>query len=326
MSEEQIQKQTQTIEAVEQTKEAIEQMSSTLLKSLNILTQNVETAEEREERLRKAANEREDALKQAHAQEHNAKVARLEMNNPFVDPFARQTPSNLPPGLPGLPMGVSNPFGPSMSDLERLERERAQHLQAAMAAASPSRSPYPQPPGTPIPVSAGFGSHLSSLENRRQVEEMQRHLAERQYAERMSALASTDPLVRLQLAGVSVNPEIPHSLQNLHPAYASQLSSLMAAGNPLAGGPPRLPPGFDPRFRLPTDLLSRPQPGFSPRAPPIPPDQLQMQFMMEQEQRMRAVTAAASASQHASLMAHQEEYLRMEQAARQHQQASVSRP
>ena len=52
MSEEQIQKQTQTIEAVEQTKEAIEQMSSTLLKSLNILTQNVETAEEREERLR----------------------------------------------------------------------------------------------------------------------------------------------------------------------------------------------------------------------------------------------------------------------------------
>ena len=52
MSEEQIQKQTQTIEAVEETKEAIEQMSSTLLKSLNILTQNVETAEERDERLR----------------------------------------------------------------------------------------------------------------------------------------------------------------------------------------------------------------------------------------------------------------------------------
>ena len=44
MSEEQIQKQTQTIEAVEETKEAIEQMSSTLLKSLNILTLNVETA------------------------------------------------------------------------------------------------------------------------------------------------------------------------------------------------------------------------------------------------------------------------------------------
>merc|ERR1712111_194528 len=83
---------------------------------------------------------------------------------------------------------------------------------------------------------------------------------------------------------------------------------------------------FYPRFRLPTDLLSRPQPGFSPRAPPIPPDQLQMRFMLEQEQRMRAATAAASASQHASLMAHQEEYLRMEQAARQHQQASVSRP
>ena len=252
-------------------------------------------ARKREERLRKAANEREDALKAAHAQEQ-AKHARLEMNNPFVDPFARQTPSNLP-GLPGLPMGAS-PFGP-MGDLERIERERAQAL-AAMTAASPSRSPYPNPPGTPIPVSAGFGSHLSALDSRRQAEEMQRAMAERQYVERMNALAqhSTDPLVRLQLAGVS--PEMPHSL---HPAYAASLM----AGNPLAGGPPRLPPGLDPRFRLPTDLLSRPQPGFSPRA--MTPD-MQMRIMLEQEQRMRAAASAATASQHASLMAHQEEYLR----------------
>jgi len=187
-----------------------------------------------------------------------------------------------------------------MGDLERIERERAQAL-AAMTAASPSRSPYPNPPGTPIPVSAGFGSHLSALDSRRQAEEMQRAMAERQYVERMNALAnvSTDPLVRLQLAGVS--PEMPHSL---HPAYAASLM----AGNPLAGGPPRLPPGLDPRFRLPTDLLSRPQPGFSPRAPMTP--DMQMRLMLEQEQRMRAAASAATASQHASLMAHQEEYLR----------------
>merc|ERR1712107_459292 len=129
-------------------------------------------------------------------------------------------------------------------------------------------------------------------------------VAERQYVERMGALASTDPLVRLQMAGL--NPELPHSL---HPAYAS-LAAM--AGNPLAGGP-RLPPAFDPRFRLPgADILSRPQPGFSPRAP-MPPgaDQLQLRMMMEQEHhRLRAASVAASASQHASLMAQQEEFFR----------------
>merc|ERR1719510_1137725 len=129
-------------------------------------------------------------------------------------------------------------------------------------------------------MQAAFGRHgLSGMEaaNQRGLEELVRAnmvresmSAERQYAERMSALA-TDPLVRLQLAGV--NPEIPGS--GLHPAYASLL-----AGNPLAG--PRPPPAFDPRFRSPADLMLRPPPGFSPR-PAIPPDFFQRQLMMERE-------------------------------------------
>lgn len=261
-------------------------------------------ARKREERLRKAANEREDAMKAAaQAQEQAAKVARLEMNH--FDPFARQTPSSVPPPMGMPPLG--SPFGP-LSDLERFERERAMNAALAASAGSP-RPHYPNPPGTPGPPSGPPGSPFGPHFDRRSLEEfMARANLERQYA---SAALATDPLVRLQLAGV--NPEIPGSA--LHPAYASLL-----AGNPLAGGP-RPPPGYDPRFRSPADLMLRPPTGFSPRTAGIPPDFLQRQLMLEREHTLRA----ASAHQHASLMAQQEEFLREMQGAR-NQQASVSRP
>lgn len=253
-------------------------------------------ARKREERLRKA-NEREDAMKAAAAaQEQAAKVARMDLN-PF-DPFGRQTPSGHP-GLGMPPMG-----SPYMSEMERMERERAaMNAALAAAAAGSPRSPYPNPPGTPGPP----GGFNLSLESRRIEEMMARARAEQNYADRISALA-TDPLVRLQLAGV--NPEIPGG--GLHPAYASLMASLG----------PRPPPGFDPRFRSPAEMMLRPPPGFSPRGP-LPPDFFQRQLLLEREHNFRA----ASAQQHASLMAQQEEFLRMEQEARvRQQQASVSRP
>ena len=265
-------------------------------------------ARKREERLRKA-NEKEDQIRaQQQAQEQAAKVARMDMN-PF-DPFARRTPSAHPPPGMGLPP-LGSPYG-QMMEHERIERERAAAVNAALVAAASAspRPPYPpNAPGTPGPPpgSSAFGL---SLETRR-LEEMMRASAERQYAERM-ALA-TDPLVRLQMAGV--NPEIPGAA--LHPAYANLL-----AGNPLAG--PRPPPGFDPRFRSPADIMSvmrHGPPGYPPRGPGpgLAPDFLQRQLMMDREASLRA----ASAQQ---LMAQQEEYLRLEQEARARQQAAVSRP
>ena len=119
--------------------------------------------------------------------------------------------------------------------------------------------------------------------------------AAEQQARMSAALATTDPLVRLQLAGV--NPEIP----GLHPAYAS-----------LLGGPRGPPPGtFDPRIRSPGDLMSglRPPPGFSPRPPALEMYQRQLMMGMERDHAIRHQHAA-------TLMAQQEEFLRLEQEAR----------
>lgn len=156
------------------------------------------------------------------------------------------------------------------------------------------------------------------MDNQRDLEILRANMAgmagrealERQYAERMSAQAAalaTDPLVRLQLAGV--NPEIPGS--GLHPAYAQ----LMAGGG--MGGGSRPPPGFDPRFRSPAEMMLRPPPGFSPRPNFAPADLYQRQLMerslMDRDHALRTAAAHQQASQ---LMAQQEEFLRLEQAAR----------
>jgi hypothetical protein len=272
-------------------------------------------ARKREERLRKA-NEREDAMKAAHAQEQAAKVARMDMN-PF-DPFGRRTPTSAGPPPGGMPP-MGSPFAPmsDMERMERMERERAINFMTLAAAAGSQRYPHqqgtPGPPGPPPGSAAAFGHGQMAMESRRLEEMVARASAERQFAERM-ALA-TDPLIRLQMAGV--NPEMPG--QGIHPAYASLLCGSL--------GGPRPPPGFDPRFRSPADMMLRPPPGFSPRGPPPGAglDYLQRQLLLEREHSFRA----ASAQQHASLMAQQEEFLRMEQEARirqQQQGASVSRP
>ena len=277
----------------------------------------------RQERLRKAANERDDAMKaaQAQAQEQAAKVARIEMTN-HLDHLARHTPQP-PPGL-SLPPGLGSPYG-HLSEMERFERERAMNAALSAAAGSP-RSPYPPgsqgPPGSQAAAAAAaaaaFGRHLPGMDNQRDLEILRANMAgmagrealERQYAERMSAQAAalaTDPLVRLQLAGV--NPEIPGS--GLHPAYAQ----LMAGGG--MGGGPRPPPGFDPRFRSPAEMMLRPPPGFSPRPNFAPADLYQRQLMerslMDRDHALRTAAAHQQASQ---LMAQQEEFLRLEQAAR----------
>ncbi len=129
----------------------------------------------------------------------------------------------------------------------------------------------------------------------------QRVSAERQYAERM-ALA-TDPLVRLQMAGVT--PEIPGASHFRHPGAFGLLGAPPGLRPP---GPPP-PPGLDPRFA--------PRPGSSAAAaaaaadlllrPPPPPshssaaaasaaaanylastEMLQRQMILEREQTLLA--------------------------------------
>ena len=257
-------------------------------------------ARKREERLRKA-NEREELKAAQHAQEQAAKVARLDLANPF-DPFRNRSPSAGPAGAPGgLPPGH---FPPGMSELERLERERAASFMAAAMAGNP-RPPPPGAPGSPFPP--GYPPPGLSMED------MVRS-AERQYLDRLAL--SADPLLRLQMAGI--NPEIPG-------AGSAHYGNLLAAG----GLGPRPPPGFDPRFRSPVDLMHpRPPPGFSlpstasSRLPPPPPpgaasaaaaaaagspaglDILQRQLLLEREASLRQ----ASAQQH--LVAQQEEFFR----------------
>ena len=297
----------------------------------------------RQERLRKADNERADALK-AQAQEQAAqaaKAARIDLNHHF-DSLSRHTPQPPPP-LGGIPPGLGSPYGGHMSDLERFQRERAMNEALSAAAASSPRPPFSNPPGTPGPpgaaaaagaaaaMAAFAGRHLPpGMDNARGMEELlranmaahnqaerERHYvaaaAAEQQARMSAALATTDPLVRLQLAGV--NPEIP----GLHPAYAS-----------LLGGPRGPPPGgvgFDPRIRAPGDLMSglRPPPGFSPRPPALEMYQRQLMMGMAQE-RDHAIR-----HQHAAtLMAQQEEFLRLEQEARarsaDHRNPPHSRP
>ena len=210
------------------------------------------------------------------------------------------TPPRFPPGHPLGPTSMEQ----HMKQIEQLERERMDRerreqdaLRLSIGGLPTSRSPF-GPPGNPFPTPttsahqppppshsqpSGTGAPLLFGDGRR-LEEMARAAsAERQYAERMNALA-TDPLVRLQMAGV--NPEIPgasHSqmmaaaaaagLPGLHPAYAS----LLGAGHLGAHGAPRPPaPGLDPRFRPPggsaNDLaaaLRAVHPGGIPGLPPV---------------------------------------------------------
>ena len=230
------------------------------------------------------------------------------------------------------------------------ERERRDHEAMRMSMGTPhaARSPFGPPTGfPPTSMSGGPPGHpptphsqpppgsapsLFGSEGRRLEEIAARASAERQYVERINALA-TDPLVRLQMAGV--NPEIPgasHSqmmsalaagIPGLHPAYAASL-----LGGPLGGPgaglrpppPGPLPPGLDPRFRppgpAPADLaaaLRSVHPGalgagLPPNSQAASLELLQRQLLMERD--------PARSVHDASLFAAQQEELRRLQNSR----------
>ena len=122
-------------------------------------------------------------------------------------------------------------------------------------------------------------------------EQQARHNAERQYAERINALATTDPLLRLQMAGI--NPELPSGAGGSPFGHHPGLSGFMRP--PMPG-----PGGLDPRLRTPgaADLLMRPPPvGYQSS---LQHDMLTRHLLMEREQQ---IAAAAQAQQHHNLMA-----------------------
>ena len=137
--------------------------------------------------------------------------------------------------------------------------------------------------------------------------------------ERQFAALATDPLVRLQMAGV--NPELPP----VHP-YG------LLGPHPPGLGPPRGPqtpgPGSfaDPRFRSPGGSAeSMMRPGALPSPGMNGMEMLQRQLLMEREQSLRAAHGAAQASFFAQ---QQEELMRFEQEQRARHAAAVaaSRP
>ena len=301
-------------------------------------------ARKREERLRKATAEREqDAMKAAisAAQANDAKMARLEMagqhhhppphgppQHMFGDPFAQHAAAAA--AMAGLGFG-QHPS--AQSTMERMERERReQEMRVSMAIAmsiagspltvtSSMRSPLGH--GNPYGPPPGFTAHQHNIlaaaaaaEGRR-LEELAVLSRERQYA----ALA-TDPLVRLQMAGV--NPELP-SVH--HPAYGLLGPPPPGLGPPGSGVPrgPQTPgPGSyaDPRFRSPGGSAeSMMRPGGLP-SPGM--EMLQRQLLMEREQSIRA---AAHGAAQASFFAQQEELIRYEQDRARHAAAvAASRP
>ncbi len=129
---------------------------------------------------------------------------------------------------------------------------------------------------------------------------------------------ATDPLVRLQMAGV--NPELPP----VHPYGLLGPPGLGPPGPGVPRGPQTQGPGSfaDPRFRSPgsaAESLMRPGALSSPGM-----EMLQRQLMMEREQSIRAAHGAAQAS----FFAQQEELIRFEQEQRARHAAAVaaSRP
>ena len=139
-----------------------------------------------------------------------------------------------------------------------------------------------------------------------------RATAERQYVERINSLATTDPLLRLQMAGL--NPEIPGggSPFGHHPSLGGFLRA------PMPGGPGSL----DARLRTPgaADLLMRPPVGYQPS---LQHDMLTRHLMMEREQQ---IAAAAQAQQHQLMAAAQqhEQFVRMDEENRARHAAAAA--
>merc|ERR550517_193963 len=184
---------------------------------------------------------------------------------------------------------------------ERMERREQEALRLSIGGSPqiPTRQSPFGPPGNPFPTGAGapgppptpvssapppvstsmsfFPPPIGSTGHSRADELAAARAVERQYAERMSQLA-TDPLVRLQMAGV--NPEIPGAAHAIAAAAAgapnaATAAALQAAGlRPPTSAPPPpspLPAGLsDPRFRPPGSDLAAALRASHPGAPPNP--------------------------------------------------------
>ncbi|TRY75535.1 hypothetical protein TCAL_07126 [Tigriopus californicus] len=248
-------------------------------------------ARKREERIRKA-NEREEALKVESVKRSHMEMQGMHSpHHPLFspnDPYGKGPPHHRPsPFPPGHPMSA---------EMERRDHE----LRMSLGAPPVSRaSMYPPGFGPAPPPSPHQGlMQAAAAENRRFEEMAARASAERQYAERMNALA-TDPLVRLQMAGVT--PEMPGPF---HPSHYGPLGPLTSSA-----GLSRPPNGLDQRFRSPADMLMRPG-GYHHHLPPSH-EMLQRQLLMEREHSIIAAHQSVAAAAH---MAQQEELFRMEQA------------
>ena len=247
-------------------------------------------ARKRDERLRKAA-EREEVFK---AQEAAAKRQHQILHDPLnplfsPDPFRMMHHRGFPPGHP-LAAGGEHPAAPQPPPPQPPPPQQPQqprhHYPPGFAPAPPppasTRAPNPGPSvHHPPPGAAQFEME------RRRLEEIRSNAERQMFADRMNAALATDPLVRLQMAGVT--PEIPPGTFGLpHPPPPP------SAPPP---GLPRPPHGLDPRYRSPEDFL---RPGLFGS-----PDLLQRQLMIEREHSLMAQRAA----QH-TLLAQQEEFLR----------------
>lgn len=248
-------------------------------------------ARKRDERIRKA-NEREEALKVESVKRSHMEMQGMHSpHHPLFspnDPYGKGPPHHRPsPFPPGHPMSA---------EMERRDHE----LRMSLGAPPVSRaSMYPPGFGPAPPPSPHQGlMQAAAAENRRFEEMAARASAERQYAERMNALA-TDPLVRLQMAGVT--PEMPGPF---HPSHYGPLGPLTSTA-----GLSRPPNGLDQRFRSPAEMLMRPG-GYHHHLPPSH-EMLQRQLLMEREHSIIAAHQSVAAAAH---MAQQEELFRMEQA------------
>ncbi|CAB4069133.1 RERE [Lepeophtheirus salmonis] len=186
---------------------------------------------------------------------------------------------------PASPMATSFKF----QELERYERERKEEFLRMSMGGRMSVGPHPSHmdhfdprrgfnPGPPH-CSAMSPTNSSAVDSRR-LEELARINAERQYVEK-------DFCFSYRSTGFN------HMLSH-------------GGGRPPHHPPPHLQ-GLDPRFN-PSDLLGLryPPPGLSH------PELLQRQLMLERE----LLAAHGAAAQHQSLLAQQEEFLRLEQEAR----------
>ena len=148
-------------------------------------------------------------------------------------------------------------------------------------------------------------------------EQQVRAQAERNYADRINALATTDPLLRLQMAGI--NPEIPGggSPFGHHPGLSGFMRHPMPPPPP--GGP------LDTRLRAPgpADMLMRPPPPGVGYPSSMQHDMLTRHLMMEREQQM--AVAAQQHHQHQILAAAQhEQFVRMDEENRARHAAAAA--